>query len=97
MAYKIQYGQTMIKTDISAKERNSGKNIRSLLLCVVVAVVAVVLLSKSKKLESFIYPGNAQITKEALSDFTDDVRDGGDLKDALLVFCQEIINNANVS
>ena len=97
MSYRISYGQTLIKEMIKEPAINKqGKIIPALLIAGCILAVSV-FASGSDGLREYILPGNAEVTEAALSELVSNVRSGEPLGEAITVFCQEIIENANIA
>ena len=47
-------------------------------------------------LEQWIYPGDAMVTKSALTHMARNLRNGEQLADAVVTFCREIIDGAQI-
>ena len=95
VAYRIEYGQTMIKTQFCEKAGRSGKRLK--VFVVIAIILATLYFAKSESVQEILIPGNTQVTKQALSELTDDLREGEDVKSAITAFCREIIDHADVS
>lgn len=95
MAYRIEYGRTMTKMEFCEKGRGLGKYIK--IFIVIAIILSTIYFASSGKLQDALIPGNTQVTKQALTELTDDLRNGEDIKSAISAFCQEIIEHADVS
>lgn len=94
MSYRISYDGKAEKTFF--KEKDSKKYIRYTLMCIAGMIVAILLYANKPKIENIIYPGDPQVTKNAVATMISDIRSGEDVKDAVMAFCQEIVDNAEV-
>lgn len=94
MSYKISYDGVLKK--VTFNEKNPKKYIRISLFCIVGIIFAVLIYTNKAKIENVIYPGNPQITKSAASTMISSINNGEDIKEAVMSFCQEIVDNANV-
>ena len=97
MGYMIQYEDTMKKIITSDPMAASKNKIVPILALMCGMLIVFSLLANFDSLRDFILPGNADITEAALAALVDNVRDGDSLGSAITVFCQDIIENANIS
>jgi len=94
MSYRISYDGKAEKTFFN--EKDPKKYFRYTLMCIVGMIVAILLYTNKPKLEKIIYPGDPQVTKNAAAAMISDIRSGENVKDAVMAFCQEIVDNAEV-
>lgn len=96
MGYTIRYG-----VDSSAEaawKRKAGRKHRRFwgFAAILTAFVILTFLGFAGKLEWLLIPGDPEITKAAFSQFTENLRGGESVKDAMVAFCREIIDGAAV-
>ncbi len=48
----------------------------------------------NNKVRTVLLPGNPQVTERALTELVENMRHGDSIKDAVTVFCREILENA---
>ena len=97
MSYKIQY-KPNVKMEkgiryFLKKHRQSVIYAIGIVICLLIFVR----LDITEFIGDFLIPGDADITKAALSDLGSDLKDGVGIKDALTAFCLEIIENAHIA
>ena len=90
MSYQIKYDPSRRRKFYTEKR----KKIPGWLL--IFAWVAVAVTIFNKELKDVLIPGDPHVTKAALSNLTDDLREGEPLKDAVAAFCKEILDGASV-
>ena len=86
MAYKVDY--SMITNDISSNQmgvKRRGRYIKWIILCLVVAFFVVCATT------DILIPGDATVTKAAMSNFVSDIRSGEQVVDAFAAFCQTVL------
>ncbi|MBR7123206.1 MAG: hypothetical protein IKC95_07120 [Oscillospiraceae bacterium] len=94
MAYRIRYGQALIKKHIIFENQiQFSKKLIPPLICFLVLCGGIVI-AKSKAVQDFFLPGNPDVTRSAISGFVTDLKDGEPMKEAITTFCREIIDNA---
>lgn len=93
MGYRIEYGQTVIKTPISDIERRKV-SVKNICVAVLVAVLIGGLLIPQVRTvaRDLILPGDSAVTAAALDGLVADLRSGTNIGDAVSVFCAEIIS-----
>ena len=92
MSYCIAYNPEMKDKYPEAKTR---KVLPAKKLFVLFAVVIVTYVFMQYRLYRFLIPGNPDITVSAFSSMVESVGDGEPVREALVVFCKEIIENGN--
>ncbi len=95
MSYRIEYGDGLTK-EIIADSPIRRKSIPILTLLMTVCVILFILFSAGGKVRDILIPGNAEVTRRAVSGFVDDIKEGEQVRDALTAFCVEIIENAQI-
>lgn len=73
---------------------------RKLKIGVVATICACILLLAAGGLcvyNDFMYPDDANITAAALESMAQSIKVGTPLKDAIVAFCQEVLDHANIS
>ena len=83
MSYKMDYG-TNTSTQIVKKKSNRGLR-RCIVLGVMIALIIVCATT------DILIPGDAAITKAAMSEFVSDIKGGEQVVDAFAVFCQTVL------
>lgn len=87
MSYKMDYGTNtyvISSTQIVKKKSNRGLR-RCIVLGVIVALIIVCATT------DILIPGDAAITKAAMSEFVSDIKGGEQVVDAFAVFCQTVL------
>ena len=96
MGYRIEYDGEVV---IWKPERINGLRIFSL------AMIFLLLLGIYsyhfwpdgwEALETWIYPGNTRVTKEAFQNMAENLQAGVGISDAVTVFCREILDGAEI-
>lgn len=96
MAYNILYGADAIKYKV--KEKNIGYSNRSVVFIIAVCVVAMsIFLLRTPQVRDYLTPGDKAVTKAALTEMVQDLREGENVTEALTAFCREIISHAEIS
>lgn len=96
MGYTIQYGPSG-KAETAWRGRRKKKTRIRISLVLLAAVCAFgVLAGGVEKVWEFLIPGDPEITKAAFMQFTEDIRQGGSVGEAITAFCREIIDNAEI-
>ena len=95
MSYKIRYKPAV------KMEKKIGLVLRNHRVKFAVAAGSILLLifvvyNCGDTLREFLIPGDTDVTEAAFSELGNNLRDGVSVKDALTVFCLEIIENANI-
>lgn len=96
MGYRIQYGETVKKEVLTETTRNRKPLIGVIAGLIICCVFTFIISKNADKLADFILPGNREVTKNAISAFTEDLREGESVSNAFAAFCKEIIENANI-
>jgi len=91
LGYTIQYGQTVVKKTYDTKILKKNKK-RIGIVCIVILVFAVLFCFRES-----LYPGDREVTKEALGNMADNIQSGQSIGNAFWVFCDEIIAGADIS
>jgi len=96
VGYTIQYGPAgKAETAWHAKRRKKSGAV--LAVCVLVIVFAVLALSGNfEQIKNYLIPGDPEVTKAAFAQFTEDIRQGDTVGDAITAFCREIIEGAEI-
>lgn len=95
MAYRIQYGNALIKEEIRDNPKRSKGKFFPLLIVVLMILISFAYTRKDS-LEKILIPGNPAVTKAAAKTFLYEIRSGERLEDAFRTFCLEIIDHAAV-
>lgn len=96
MSYTIQYGSSgKLEDDWNVQyRREKGHIIKRVLLCIL--GLAFLISLKFETVQNFLIPGDAEVTKAAFFQFTEDIQSGEQFKDAVYTFCREIIDHAEI-
>ena len=94
MAYKIQYAPENTKRYPQVKKRTKYSYIR---LCFIVCALAAAAWIKLHGIPDFLIPGDPTVTKEAAALMVDELKVGASLRDAITVFCKEILHGAGIA
>ena len=96
MGYTIRYGPDSLAE--AAWKRGAGKRrIRTWSLLAILFLAAGILLSGfGGRIGDLFIPGDPEVTKAAFSQFTEDLRGGERLPDAITAFCLEILESASL-
>lgn len=97
MGYRVEYGPKEPK-----KESKIWKQIRMQLLTAAFLLMFCLGVRETwpagtAKLKEFLLPGQPAVTETALQNFVANLKEGSDIRDAITVFCEEIIENAQLS
>ena len=96
MAYRVDYSKEGIQEVLPERSNNKSKKIWSLgIICLILLMG--VLYPQKQMLEKLLIPGDAEVTKHAASELVANLQDGVGLSEAMQVFCEEIIANADIS
>ena len=97
MGYTVQYGPESA-AETAWKRKAGRKGRRFLLLLTILCAAAVFAVSGwTEDLGDLLIPGDPEVTKAAFSQLTEDLREGDPFRDAVITFCREIIDHAEVS
>ena len=70
-------------------------------LAVVILLVVFTLILYSQSTRTFLYelliPGNAKVTVEAIDDFSENIKNGMEMQQAVTAFCHEILSYEDTS
>ena len=94
MAYRIRYGQALIKKRIIFGNKIRFSKQYIIPFCCFLVLCGGIVIAKSKVVQDFFLPGNPDVTRTAISGFVTDLKDGETMKEAITTFCREIIDNA---
>ena len=92
MGYNIQYGTTSLRSRMrKAYGTKEFRKYRYGLVCV--GIFAALIFGRVGLLD-FLIPGDNEVTKKAFSNMIQNVREGENVKRAVVVFCDEILDSA---
>ena len=97
MGYRIEYDGEVV---VWKQERVNGLRVFSMAM---VCLLLFGILSYHfwpegwSVLETWIYPGDLQVTKAAFQNMADNLQAGVGISDAVTVFCREILDGAQIS
>ena len=96
MSYRIQYGPA--RKGERGEGPFSSKAVGFAAFAVLAAVIVFLLASPkgAAALRGFLFPGDKAVTQAAFAEFTDSIRGGSSIGQAITAFCREIIENAFV-
>ncbi len=96
MSYRIRYDQYSSKNRFTiGMARSMRKNV-VWLLCVAALVVTSIIFH-FESVRTRLLPGNPEVTEAAVTGLIADLKNGESVDAAVVAFCQEIIDNGNVS
>ena len=96
MGYMICYGMEC-EAEQKWKKRSDGIRKRRMIAVAVICVVLLVaVLGKTDRIQNLLIPGNPEVTKAAFAQFSDDIRNGDRLDEAITAFSREIIVHAGI-
>ena len=93
MGYHIQYGK-MTRIERLASRQISKKTI-TFKIGVALGVLAIAILLGQLGFLDFLIPGDKEVTKDAFYTMLDDVREGENVRVAIVAFCEDILDNAD--
>ena len=96
MSYKIRYNQHGYGYRFTPKLLHINRRNLVYLLCAIAIVASVYALHFDSVRRCFL-PGNPEVTEAALTGFVEDLKNGESVDTAVVAFCQEIIDNGDVS
>ncbi len=88
MTYKVEYGMKTpaMCTVEKAQKKQKNNNVKKwIVYCLIFVLIAVCVSS------DILIPGDARLTKAAMSNFVSDIRDGEQVVDAFAAFCQTVL------
>lgn len=96
MGYRIEYGDTPVRW--KTERLRWGRialygGICFLLFCVLTVTYWP---AGAEMLADWIYPGDAEVTRQAFHQMALQLRAGESVKDAVMVFCREILDGAQI-
>ena len=92
MGYKIRYDSFGPKSCVR-KYQNVKKKTMKLVFLVVLSLLLLLPAYKSGVLKELLIPGDTAVTEQAAENLVANLKDGLAFKDAVVVFCSEIIGN----
>ena len=96
MGYRIKYGETVTKEILSDCERKPTFITGFIWISIVCCVVSFIISRHKDEVVNFLLPGDKEVTKAAITTFTENLREGEGFADAAIAFCKEIVDNANI-
>ena len=94
MGYMIYYGKEC-EAEHNWNTRSNGRHKRRIIAAVIIcAALLAAAMGKTDAMQNLLIPGNPEVTKAAFAQFSDDIRNGEHLDEAITAFCREIINHA---
>lgn len=96
MGYRVEYGQTMVKTTLPNRKKwgLSRKHIIWAVGCFLLLLA--VHFGRMEKVQNLFLPGDSAVTRSALSHLVMDLEAGKPFADSITAFCREIVENANI-
>ncbi len=87
MAYKVEYGmKTPAMCTVEKTHRKQKRNVKKwIFYCLIVALIAICVST------DVLIPGDASLTKAAMSNLVSDIRGGEQVVDAFAAFCQTVL------
>lgn len=96
MSYTIQYGPSGKAEAEWNSSRTKRKRRTAAAILLAVVAIGVLLLGGADRVRDFLIPGDPEVTKAAFAQFTENIRQGEPVGDAITAFCREIIDNADI-
>ena len=88
MAYQIRYTDaSMVKQDKIVRKPNVKLAIFACFALLLVSLLQI------KSVQNFFIPGDPEVTKAAFTSFTQELRAGKRLGDAITTFCRQVIES----
>lgn len=94
MGYRITYGYAIHKKMFVLKHNKHFKAAVTILIICVLLIGFGLLGWSNQKIRTWLLPGDAQVTEQAIDEFVCNIKEGANLSDAIVAFCDEIISNA---
>ena len=93
MSYRIEYG-TAVPVKFQQKKRESHVRILTA-LCILLFALGVGKFWPDGRqvLQQFLLPGEPSVTEQAFSNMVSDLAEGVSMEDAMVAFCQQILNH----
>lgn len=91
MGYQIQYDSTIVK-NVFDEKKSKNKRVYWLLLATLLIVGLFVFDGKD-----WFIPGDPEVTKAAVQEFQEDLKEGKNIGQAFSAFCKEIVDGAELS
>ena len=88
MSYQIRYTDASMVKQVKTHHKRRTK--LAIALCVIMLLVS---LLKVDSVQDFWIPGETDVTKMAFSSFTQELREGKKLSEAIAVFCRRVIES----
>ncbi len=97
MSYRISYNNSVPigKSRIRFKLRKRVI-LKAAIMLLICATVLFAINHKDGLVIKYILPGDSEVTERAISIMLNDIKDGRPVKDSVVTFCREIIDNASV-
>lgn len=90
MAYQVIYGA-------SYRVNYKSSNKKTKIIKIAGACIIITGLLLIPAVRNFLVPGDTDVTKSAISNFSSNIKEGESVKEAFSSFCQEIVNGAGIS
>ena len=94
MSYRISYGEMPQKMPVKPRRWWYGIAVIALVLLVMARILYP---AEMRQLTDALFPLTSASAQEALEVFAQNIEAGESIGDAVTAFCQEIINDANIS
>lgn len=90
MSYKMEYGlgTPVIRTTKRIQKKKIMSPQKWLILSLLAAFIGVCIFT------DILIPGDAEVTKAAMSEFVSDIKGGGQVVDAFAAFCQTVLQGS---
>ena len=88
MSYQIRYTDASVVKQVKTHHKRRTK--LTIALCVILLLVSML---RFDSVQNFLIPGETNVTKAAFSLFTQELRDGKKLSEAIEVFCRQVIES----
>lgn len=94
LGYKIHYGIHTYKKIINSNGRRQYRRILSVVTATIIAAVVILCVVYWDSFTKWLLPGDYQTTIDAFRKFTVSIKSGTQAREAIEVFCRDIIDYA---
>lgn len=96
MSYRIVYGEEPMHWQ---KKNRTGRIVAYTAICLILFLTLTWKFwpAGAEVLQEVLLPGDAELTRQALTNMVENLRAGEAIGDAVSVFCQEIVDGAQLS
>ena len=93
MSYRIEYGTAVPAKYLKKKRKSHFRIFNALCILLFAFGTGRVWPEGREKLQNFLLPGEPSVTEQAFTGMISDLSEGVNLEEAMLVFCQQIIDH----